>query len=79
MRMFKLVLPAAILMAGFVLWTSASYGKPEYAKKENQKCTFCHSKIGAPDAMKKDPALTDAGKYYSDHKHSLDGYKPPAK
>ena len=28
-----------------------------------------------PDAMKKDPNLTDAGKYYSTHNHSLDGYK----
>ena len=23
--------------------------------------------------------LNDAGKYYRDHKYSLDGYKPPAK
>ena len=33
MRAMKLMLPAGILMAGFILCTTASYGKPEYAKK----------------------------------------------
>ncbi len=48
-----------------------SLGKPEYAKKESKQCTFCHP----PGKMKE---LTDAGKYYKDHNHSLEGYKAPS-
>jgi len=73
MRMLKLVLPAAILMGFTLIVSTASYGKPEYAKKEGKSCTFCHAKIEAKDAMPKN--LTDAGKYYAEHNHSLDGYK----
>jgi hypothetical protein len=79
MRFVKFALPVAMVAAGFMLWTTTGFGKPEYAKKESQKCTFCHSKVGTPDAMKKDPSLTDAGKYYAAHNHSLDGYKAPSK
>ena len=73
MRMFKVALPAILLSAGFVLCTTASYGKPEYAKKEKKACTFCHGKVEAKEAMPKN--LTEAGKYYASHDHSLDGYK----
>jgi hypothetical protein len=45
--------------------------KPEYAKKEGKPCTFCHVKIGSKE-------MTDAGKYYKEHNHSLAGYKAPA-
>ena len=48
-----------------------SMGKAEYGKKEGKACTFCH-----PPAKFKE--LTDAGQYYKDHNHSLDGYKAPA-
>jgi hypothetical protein len=48
-----------------------SSGKAEYAKKEGKACTFCH-----PAGKFKE--LTDAGKYYKDHDHSLEGYKAPA-
>jgi hypothetical protein len=72
MRALKLALPAVILMTGFILCTTATYGKPEYAKKEKKQCTFCHVKQGSKD-------LNDAGKYYQAHDHSLDGYKPPEK
>ena len=47
-----------------------SFGKAEYAKKEGKACTFCH-----PAGKFKE--LTDAGKYYKDHNHSLEGYKAP--
>jgi cytochrome c553 len=77
MRAIKLALPAAILMAGFVFCVTATYGKQEYATKEKQKCTFCHGKVEAKEAMPKN--LTDAGKYYAAHNHSLDGYKAPEK
>ena len=72
MRSLKLILPAAIVMTGFLVCTTATYGKPEYNKKEKKACTFCHAKVEGKDAMAKN--LTEAGKYYAAHDHSLDGY-----
>jgi len=74
MRVWKLVLPAAFLMTGFLICTTASYGTQEYSKKEKKACTFCHSKIESKEGMPKN--LNDAGKYYKDHEHKLDGYAP---
>jgi hypothetical protein len=68
MRTIKLVLPAAILMSGFLLCTTAGLGRPQYAQKEKKGCTFCHVKAGSKD-------LNDTGKYYQEHNHSLDGYE----
>ena len=78
MRGFKLVLPAALLGAGFLVCTTASYGTQEFAKKEKKACNFCHSKVTPADkeAMKK--SLNTAGKYYQEHK-SLEGYKAEEK
>ena len=64
MRMLKLTVPAAILIAGFLLCTTATYGKPEYAKKEGQKCVYCHTKMGSKD-------LNDTGNCYKAGGHSL--------
>lgn len=73
MRVLKLALPAAILATGILVCTTASYGTPDYAKKEKKSCTFCHTKISADKAvMAKNQ--TAAGTYYKDHNHSLDGY-----
>jgi hypothetical protein len=75
----KLVLPAAVLTAGFLICVTSSFGTPAYASKEKKGCTFCHGKIepgtkeGKNEAMVKN--LTDAGKYYKEHDHKLDGYK----
>ena len=41
-------------------------GTPEYSKKENKQCVYCHPAVGKPD-------LNDAGKYYKAH-HTLEGY-----
>jgi hypothetical protein len=79
MRVAKLLLPAALMLGGVLIWSTASFGKQEYAKKEGKTCTFCHVKVGTADAMHKDPNLTEAGKYYSAHNHSLDGYVPTKK
>ena len=38
MRAMKIVLPASMLMIGFLICTSATYGKPEYAKAEKKGC-----------------------------------------
>ena len=56
-----------LTLAGFIA-VSMGTGKAEYAKKEGKPCTFCH-----PAGKFKE--LTDAGKYYKEHKHSLEGYK----
>jgi hypothetical protein len=56
----------AIIVSGFFL--SLAQAKPEYAKKEKKSCTFCHVKMGSKE-------LTDAGKYYKEHDHSLEGYQ----
>ena len=80
MRALKLVLPAAVLTAGFLVCTTASYGTPDYSKKEKKACTFCHAKIesgtvnGKNEAMVKN--LTEAGKFYKEHNHSLEGFTP---
>ena len=72
MRVIKLALPAGLLLTGFVLCTTASFGKPEYMKKEGVKsCTVCHAKMAAPDVMKQDPNLNDVGKCYQANDHSL--------
>ena len=73
MRVLKLVLPAVILMTGFLVCTTASYGTPEYSKKEKKGCTFCHAKM-VSDKAEMAKNQTEAGKYYKEHNHSLDGY-----
>jgi hypothetical protein len=65
----KVTLPAVILLGGFLVCSTASYGKAEYTKSTKKACTFCHV-----DSKAKPKELNDAGKYFSEHK-SLDGYK----
>lgn len=70
----KVLVPAVALMAGFLVCSTASYGKPEYAKKENIKsCTTCHSKMGAK------PELNEYGQCYKDNNHTLTNCKLPEK
>ena len=72
MSILKFVAPAAVLAAGVMFSSSTSYAKKEYVALTKKACKYCHV-----DAMAKDPVkqkeLTDAGKYYKEHK-SLDGY-----
>jgi cytochrome c553 len=68
MRILKLAIPAVIVISGFLLCTTASFGKPEYVKKENLKsCNACHSKAGTKD----NPNLNDLGTCYQKNDHSL--------
>lgn len=68
----KTILPAAILLGGFLICTTASYGTAEFAKNTKKTCVFCHEKtVADKEAMKKN--LTAAGKYYQEKK-TLDGY-----
>ena len=69
MRLFKVMIVLFIFCGGLLTLATA---KPQYAKKEGKPCTFCHVKMGSKD-------LNDAGKYYKDHNHSLEGYKAPQK
>ena len=66
------MLPAAIMLGGILVCTTASYGKAEYVAKTKQKCVYCHEKqVADKDAMNKN--LTEAGKFYAKNK-TLDGY-----
>ena len=64
MKTLKVALPAAILAAGFLVCTTSSYGKPEYAKKESKACVYCHVQQGKKD-------LNDTGKCYAKNDHTL--------
>ena len=46
----------------------------DYAKKEKKGCNFCHSKVAPTDKELMKKSLTDAGKYYQSHDHSLTGF-----
>ena len=67
MRALRLMIPAAVLMAGLFVASSLSFAKPEYQKKEKgTKCTTCHA-IGRQERAER------VGKCYGAHKHVLDG------
>jgi hypothetical protein len=71
MRSLKLMIPATILLAGFLVCTSTSYGTAEYTKKEKKSCTYCHAKQSADKAeMAKN--LNDVGTCYKENNHSLE-------
>ena len=65
----KKLMGLLVILAFGVALVPLSHAKPEYAKKEGKKCVDCHEK-GNPKT------LTDMGKYYKEHNHSLEGYKP---
>jgi hypothetical protein len=70
MSKIKYALPAAILAGGLLVSSTSSYGKPEYVKSTKKACAFCHV-----DAKAKPKELTEAGKYFKEHNHSLEGYQ----
>jgi hypothetical protein len=64
----------ALLAAGAIatiVGAEPVLAKPEYTRKTTKGCPYCHQPPGYN--------LTDAGKYYADHNHSLKGYTPPPK
>lgn len=69
MSKMKYAIPAAILMAGFLVTSSLSFAKPEYVKVTKKACAFCHV-----DSKAKPKELTEAGKYFKEHNNSLEGY-----
>jgi hypothetical protein len=73
MSYLKLTLPAAIVLGGFLVCSTATYGKQEYTKATKKQCVYCHAKVsGNKEEMNKN--LTEPGKFYHEHK-SLDGYQ----
>jgi hypothetical protein len=73
MSHWKLIVPAALVLGGFLVCSTASYGKPEYTKATKKACSFCHTTAAPKAGDPKAKELTGAGKYYQEHK-SLDGY-----
>ena len=71
MRSLKLMIPAAIVLTGFFVCTSTSYGTAEYTKKEKKSCTYCHGKQSTDKAeMAKN--LNEVGTCYKENGHSLE-------
>ena len=69
MKLLRVALAVAVFTGSLLTLATA---KLEYSKKEGKNCIFCHVKMGAKE-------LNDAGKYYKEHKHSLEGYKAAEK
>jgi len=65
--MGKFILSAAVFAAILYLIPTASFATPEYSRRSDKECNYCHPAKGY--------TLTDAGKYYKDHK-TLKGYVP---
>ena len=68
----KIIRSLLLLTIAAFITVSMGMSKAEYAKKEGKKCAYCHP----PGKFKE---LTDAGKYYKEHSHSLEGYKAEEK
>jgi hypothetical protein len=62
----KILIPLAIGGFAALLFVPLAVGTPEFTKKENKACIYCHTAVGKPD-------LNDAGKYYKMHR-TLEGY-----
>ena len=69
MAQLKIIIPSIILLGGFLICSTTSYGKAEYTKATKKGCVYCHV-----DAQKSPKELKDPGKYFQEHK-TLDGYK----
>jgi len=64
----RLIAPIAILTIGLFFSATLSPAKPDYTRRTNKECEYCHP----PNSR----ALNEAGKYYQQHKNSLAGFKP---
>jgi hypothetical protein len=61
---FKFIAPALILAGGLAVFSTASYGKAEYTKKEKKACSYCHTT---------GKELNKVGECYKSKNHSLEG------
>ena len=77
MSALKLTIPAAVLLTGFFVCTTNSYGTAEFAKKEKKGCTTCHGKM-VSDKSKMAKNLNETGTCYKDN-HDLSKCAAPKK
>lgn len=68
----KFIRLAMLMVLALLIAASMGLSTAPYGKKEGKACTFCHP----PGKFKE---LNDAGKYYKEHNHSLEGYKASEK
>jgi hypothetical protein len=68
-RLVELVVLIGIFFCAFFFSAETGLASPDYARRTHKECSFCHP-AGSWN-------LNDAGKYYRDHKYSLQGYEPP--
>jgi hypothetical protein len=73
MSKIKIFLPAAILLGGFLAYTTTSFGTIEYTKTTKKGCAYCHTQASPKKGDPKANDLKDAGKYFKEKK-TLDGY-----
>ncbi|HWF08852.1 MAG TPA: hypothetical protein VG297_10325 [Bryobacteraceae bacterium] len=66
--MGKFLLSATVFAGILYLAPSSTFATPEYSRRSDKECAYCHPAKGY--------SLTDAGKYYKEHK-TLKGYQPP--
>jgi hypothetical protein len=66
--MSKWILSVTVFGGVLYLTPTASFATPEYSRRSDKECSYCHPAKGY--------SLTDAGKYYKEHK-TLKGYQPP--
>ncbi len=69
MSRLKVIVPAAVVLGGFLVCSTVAFGKKEYTQATKKACNYCHV-----DAQKTPKELKAPGKYYQEHK-SLDGYQ----
>lgn len=65
MSRLRFVLPAAILLIGFLAGTRDTYGNVKFTKQEKKPCVTCHTTIQGKE-------LNSVGKCFQ-KKHSLAG------
>ena len=69
MRRYVPLLALPALAAAAILSSpGVSSAKPEYSRRTKKECGYCHPK----DSWD----INEAGKYFRDHNHSLEGFKP---
>jgi len=69
MRRYRaFIVAAGLVLAASVFDAKVSVAKPEYSRRTKKECGYCHPK----DSWD----VNEAGKYFRDHQHSLEGFKP---
>ena len=64
MSRLKLIVPTAVVLGGFLVCSTASYGKPEYTKQTKKACSVCHDPAKKQNGKDGAFNLTDAGKQF---------------